>query len=162
MLNQACLNSLCPLDKLQNLPTFFFRLVAFYYYYFTPWEFFTWALADGFILEFERQQVSSYLHDSLRYSDRSQLCSRLDGLHSSRYFQVLQSRYQSFGDCIKSTNYNFSNCEFHVPLFFQFSSEVQILFLLFTFFQFYYVVSRVSKVHNSANSLFFFFFFFFC
>ena len=41
--------------------------------------------------------------------------------------------------------------------FFQFSSKVEIFFLLFTFFQFYSVVSWDSKVDNFANSLFFFF-----
>ena len=39
---------------------------------FTPWEFFTSALADGFSLEFEWQQVSSSLQDSSQYSGRSQ------------------------------------------------------------------------------------------
>ena len=41
----------------------------------------------------------------------------LDGLHSSSYFQVLQSFYQSFGDCTKSTNYNWYKIHFHVPQF---------------------------------------------
>ena len=36
------------------------------------WEFFTLALADGFSLEFEWQQVSSSLQDSSQYSSRSQ------------------------------------------------------------------------------------------
>ena len=40
--------------------------------------------------------------------------------HSSSYFQVLQSLYQSFDDCTKSTNYNWYNRHFHVPQFFQF------------------------------------------
>ena len=35
-------------------------------------EFFTSALADGFSLEFEWQQVSSSLQDSSQYSGRSQ------------------------------------------------------------------------------------------
>ena len=39
---------------------------------FTPWEFFTSALADGLSLEFEWQQVSSKLQDSSQYSGRSQ------------------------------------------------------------------------------------------
>ena len=30
----------------------------------------------------------------------------LDDLHSSSYFQVLQSFYQFLGDCTKSTSYN--------------------------------------------------------
>ena len=38
---------------------------------FSFWEFFTSALADGFLLEFEWQQVSSTLQDSFQYSGRS-------------------------------------------------------------------------------------------
>ena len=38
---------------------------------FTPLEFFTSVLADGFSLEFEWQQVSSSLQDSSQYSGRS-------------------------------------------------------------------------------------------
>ena len=38
---------------------------------FTPLEFFTSVLADGFSLEFEWQQVSSSLQDSSRDSGRS-------------------------------------------------------------------------------------------
>ena len=41
------------------------------YYYFAPWEFFTWALADGLSLKFEWQQDSSSLQDSSQYSVRS-------------------------------------------------------------------------------------------
>ena len=39
---------------------------------FTPLEFFTSVLANGFSLEFEWQQVSSSLQDSSQYSGRSQ------------------------------------------------------------------------------------------
>ena len=63
----------------------------YYYYYFTPLEFFTSVLADGFSLEFEWQQVSSGLQDSSRYSGRLQQCCRLDSLYSSANFQVLQA-----------------------------------------------------------------------
>ena len=41
---------------------------------------------------------------------------------------------------------------FHI--FFQFSSEVEVLISLFTFFQFYSVVSQDSKVDNFAAFLF--------
>ena len=51
-------------------------------------ELFTSALADGFSLESEWQQVSSSLQDSSYYSGRSQQYCRLDGLHSSANFQV--------------------------------------------------------------------------
>ena len=80
----------------------------------TPWEFFTSVLADGFSVEFEWQQASSSFQDSSQYSVRSQYCSSLDGLHSSSYFLVLQSLFQSFGDCTKSTNHNWHKCHFHV------------------------------------------------
>ena len=42
---------------------------------------------------------------------------------------ILQSFYQSFGDCIKSTNYSRYNCHFHVPQFFQFLSNIEALIL---------------------------------
>ena len=70
------------------------------------WEFFTSALADGLSLGFEWQQVPSSLQDSSQYSGWSQYYSSLDVLRSSSYFQVLQSFYQSFGGCTKSTNYD--------------------------------------------------------
>ena len=50
---------------------------------FTPLEFFTSVLADGFSLEFEWQQVSSSLQDLSQYSGRPQQCCRLDSLHPS-------------------------------------------------------------------------------
>ena len=84
----------------------------------TPWEFFTSALADGLSLEFEWQQISSNIQDSSQYSVWSQWRCSLDCLHLSRYFQVLQSVYQSFSDSTKSTNYNWYNRHFHVPQFF--------------------------------------------
>ena len=52
---------------------------------------FTSALVDGFSLESEWQQVSLSLQDSSQYSGRSQYCCRLDGLHPSANFQLLQS-----------------------------------------------------------------------
>ena len=57
---------------------------------FTPLEFFTSALADSLSQGFEWQRVSSSLQDSSKYSDRSEQCCSLDGLHSSFKFQVLQ------------------------------------------------------------------------
>ena len=41
----------------------------YYYYYFTPLEFFTSVLADGFSLKSEWQQVSSGLQDLSQDSD---------------------------------------------------------------------------------------------
>ena len=60
-----------------------------------PWEFFTSALADGFLLEFEWQQVSSSLRDSSQYSNPSQKGCSMDSLHLCHYYQVLHSLYQS-------------------------------------------------------------------
>ena len=120
----------------------------------TPWEFFTSALANGFSLEVEWQQVSSSLQDSSQNSGRSQQCCSLDGLHSSTYFHVLQFLYQSFGDRSKSTNYNLYNYHFHILEFLY--SLVRSMYHLFAFFKFYSVVSWDNKVLNSANSLLFF------
>ena len=74
--------------------TAYYYYYNYYYCYFMPWELFT--------LKFGWQQV------------KSQWYSSLDGLHSSLYFQDLQSLYQSFGDRSKSTNYNWYNRHFHV------------------------------------------------
>ena len=86
----------------------------YYYYYCSLWEFFTSTLADGFPLEFEWQQVFSSLHDSSQYSGRSEQYWSVDSLFMSTYLQILQSLYQSFGDCTKSTHYNCYNRHFHV------------------------------------------------
>ena len=58
---------------------------------FTPLEFFTSVLADGFSLEFEWQQVSSSLQDLSQYSGRPQQCCRLDSLYPSANFQAIQA-----------------------------------------------------------------------
>ena len=132
------------------------QVLFFVDYYFTPWEFFTSALADGFPLEFEWQPVSSGREDSTQYSDWSKQCCSYDCLHRPRCFKLLQSLYQSFGDCTKITDYNWYNGHFHVPQFFvQFPRRVQIFIPLFPFLQFYSVVHRDSKVHNSVSFLFF-------
>ena len=57
---------------------------------FTPLEFFTSVLADGFSLGFDWQQVSTSLQDSSQDSGRSQQCCHLDSLYPSANFQVLQ------------------------------------------------------------------------
>ena len=85
--------------------------------YFSPLRVFHTRLADGFSLELEWQQVSSSLQNSSQYSGLSQQYCSLDGLHSS-YFQVLQSLYQTIGDCTERTNYNWYHSRFHVPQFF--------------------------------------------
>ena len=52
--------------------SFFSLSFRFILWLFTPWEFFTSVLADGFSLEFEWLQVSSSLPDSSQFSGRSQ------------------------------------------------------------------------------------------
>ena len=106
---------------------------------------------EGFSLEFEWQQVSLSLQDSSKYSDWSQQCCSLDSLHPSHYFQVLQSLYQSFGDCTELTITIIITVTF---MFFQLPSKVNVLIPLLAFFQFYSVLRWDRKVHNSANSLF--------
>ena len=112
--------------------------------------FFTPVLADGFSLDFEWQQVSSSSQDSSQYSSRFQQYCCLDDLHSSSYFQVLRSLYQSFGNCTKNTNYNWYKCHFHVlQFFFPFPSKVQVLILLFGFFD--HVFSHQCVFHSSLS-----------
>ena len=72
-------------------------------------------------------------------------------------FPILQSLYQSSGDCTKSTSYNWHHRHFHVLqflFFFQFHCKVQTLIFLFASFQFLSVVCRDNSVHNSASSIF--------
>ena len=77
------------LQLVSPLPTcskdFYFsgKVQVFVSYYYYSLEFFTSALADGFSLEFEWQQVSSSLQDSSQDSGRSQQCCRLDSLYPS-------------------------------------------------------------------------------
>ena len=68
-------------------------------------------------------QVSGTLLSIL--ADLNNASCSLDGLHYSSYFQVLQSQYQSFGDCAVS---------FMFHCFFQFSSKVLVLISLFASF----------------------------
>ena len=58
---------------------------------FTPLEFFTSVLTDGFSQEFEWQQVSSSLQDSSQDSGYSLQCCRFDSLCPSANFQVFQA-----------------------------------------------------------------------
>ena len=83
----------------------------YYYYYFTPWEFFTSALVNGFPLEVVWQQVTSSFQDSSQYSGWSRQWCSLDCLHT--LFPRLQSLCQSFDNRIKNINYNWYNCQFH-------------------------------------------------
>ena len=91
------------------------RLIAFCYYYNSILESFShqfylmvfhWSLSDS-----KSPQVSRTLLSFLAVLNNVYL----DGLRLSSYFQVLQSLFQSFGDCIKSTNHDWYNCHLHVP-----------------------------------------------
>ena len=93
-------------------------------------EFFTAALAHGFQLEPEWQQVSSSLKNSSEHSGQSQQCCSLDDLHLSSYFQVIQSLYQSFGNRAEGTNYNCYHRHFHFII----SQVMSSLFISFFFF----------------------------
>ena len=104
-----------PLESVGKAKSTIWQIMFSSLYYFTPWEFFTSTLTDGFLLEFEWEKVSSNLLDSSQYSGRSQQCGSLDSLRLARYFQVLQSLYQPFSDCTQSTNYNWYSRHFRVP-----------------------------------------------
>ena len=64
----------------------FFGISYCYCYFILLRIFFTAVLADGFSLEFEREQISSSLQVSSQYSSRSWQCCSLDGLHWSYDF----------------------------------------------------------------------------
>ena len=126
-------------------------------------EFFSSALADGFPLEFEWQQISSSLQDSSQYSGRSQQCCSFDSLHQSCYFQILQSLFQAFVDCTKSTNYCWNNRHFHVlQFFFNFLTRSRYLSLFSHPFNFTLWSAGTAKSTILQVLSFFFFFFFFC
>ena len=80
------------------------------------------------VSDWSLRDKSSSLQDSFQNSSRSQQCCCSHGLHSSSYFQVLQSLYQSFGNSTKNTNYNWYNRHFHVPQFF-FNSLARSMYL---------------------------------
>ena len=72
-------------------------------------EFFTPALADGLLREsegqFVKQQISSILCDSLKYSNRFQACCGPDCRISRADLQLSLSFVQGFRDSFKGTNY---------------------------------------------------------
>ena len=72
------------------------------------------------------------------------------------YLQVLPSLYQSISVCAERADYDRYQRHFHVPLFFQFPSKVQVSISVFGFIQFYHVFSRNNKVHNSTCSFLFY------
>ena len=87
-LSQSSLVSLFAFFDFHSARTFksTIQQVLFIIIIFTPWEFFTSALADGLSLESE-WQVFSCLQDSSQYFGWSHQCYSLDGLHSSSIFK---------------------------------------------------------------------------
>ena len=81
--------------------------------------------------------VTVNLQDTSQYSDRSFFCYSLDDIHSSSFFQVLQSLYQSFSVCTERSSYNWYFRHFHVLYFFSYLASSRYLFFrfLFVFFQ---------------------------
>ena len=76
----------------------------------------------------------------------------MDGRHSSSYFQIFQSLYRSFGDCIESNNYSRYHRHFHVPRFFFISlARSRYLFVFSLSFEF---TLWSAETANSVNSLF--------
>ena len=100
-----------------------------------------WSLSNS-----KSPQVSRILLSILAH-----LFSLFD-LHSSSYFQVLQSQYQSFGDYTKCANYDWYHRYFHIPLFFISQARPRYLSLFLLSFSF---TLRSAKIHYSASSLFF-------
>ena len=137
-----------------NKPTY---LEHFFFIIIPPFRVFHTSVSRRFLTGV---WVTASLQDSSQYSGRSQQCFSLDGLHSSSYFQVFQFSYQFFGECTKSSNYNWCKRHFYVRQFFQFPSKVQVLILLFYFLS----VSFCSQPgqHIPQFVKFSFFFFFFC
>ena len=117
---------------------------------------------DSFPQNSKWQQGSSCVQDTSQYSDTSQQYCSLDGLHSSSYFQVLQSLYQYFGNCNKHTNNNWYHCYLHILHFFFFSSLARYRYLsLFWIFSVlpYGQPERQSPLFGRFTFFFSFFFF---
>ena len=144
--------SLCGLLEWQNsLDGNFFFLLNTIYYYFTLLIVFHISISR--CLFFTGVWVTACLRDSSQYAV-VWMVSMLS------YSQVLQSLFQSFGDCTKSSNYNWYHCHFHVLHFFSSICKVQVFIFLFTFFQFYCGLLGQQSPRFGNFSFFFFFFFF--
>ena len=78
----------------------------------------------------------------------------MDVLHSSSYFQVPQSLYQSFGDCTKSTNYNWYHHHFHIPQFF--NSRARSRYLSFFAFSFNFILWSAGTEKATIRQVLFF------
>ena len=120
------------------------------------WEFFIPALADGFPLEFEWQQVSSTLLSILVDVNNAivwmfSTCPLISKF-SSPFINI-------WGDRSKSTNYNWYHCYLYVSLYFL------VLYQgLDIYFSFRYLLILLFGLPGQQSQLFgrlFFFFFFF-
>ena len=106
------------------LPPFLIHLLLF-----IPLEFFTSVLADAFSQEFKWQQVSWTLLSILAILNNVviwMVSTRPPTSKSSSW----SFSYCSFSYCSKHTNYNWYNCQLHVPQFFQFSSKVEVIIII--------------------------------
>ena len=112
---------------------------------------FHWSLSDS-----KSPQVSRTLLSIL--TDLNNDICKLDGFCLS-YFQVLQFLYQSFGDCIKSTNYKWYHRNFHVPQFFNSRTKSRSLFFFIVYFSF--TLWSVGRVKSTIRQVLLFFCFFF-
>ena len=74
-----------------NQHLYFTRVLSMIALLFSPLEFLTWVLVDGFSMEIEWQQVSSSLQDPSQDSGRSKQCCHLDSICPWANFQVLQA-----------------------------------------------------------------------
>ena len=149
-------SSLARSDNLSFIRFFFFYSLALLLL-FTPLEFFTSVLADGFSQEVEWQQVSTTRLRILAVLSNAVVwivSTRPPTSKSSRSFNNPLVIVPNAPITIRTI------VTFMFNGFFQFSSKVEVLILLFTFLQIYSVVRRDSKVDSFACSLFFFFFFF--
>ena len=107
-------------DNFANVLLFFF--FDYHKVWSSGWDYVI-RLYVKFITGVWMMQVSSSLQDSSQYSDRSWQCCSLGSLPPSPYFQLLQSLYQSFRDCTKSTNFYWYNRHFLVAFFFSIPSQ---------------------------------------
>ena len=91
----------------------FEKLLSFYSFE----SFFYTSICGGFFIRVWMTASLLKSRDSSQYSGRSYQCIKVNGFHSTSYFNALQFLYQSVGDCTKCTNFNGYHCQLHVPKF---------------------------------------------
>ena len=131
-----------------------------FYYYFTYLRVFHASISWWFSTGVWVAASLSSLQEFSQYSGWSQQYCSLDDIHSSFYFQDLQSMYHSFGNYTEFANYNWYHRHFHVLEFFS-SLTRSGAYLSFHFPSVSAVITRNGKVHKWAGSFSFFFFSFF-